>query len=90
MSENEVFQQNRHKFVCILKEIVRGEINEEISGMFDETIEYIEEIRDAILPLRNRITELEDELLRVCDVLGDEDVALVHKLLGIKNVEDEE
>ena len=81
MTENEVFEKNRHKFVCVMKEIVRGEINEEISGMFDETIEYIEEIRDTILPLRNRIEELEDELLRLCDMVGEDDVAIVRELL---------
>jgi len=64
MTENEVFEKNRHKFVCILKEIVRGEINEEISGMFDETIEYIEEIRDAIQPLKNLMVA-QEELLEI-------------------------
>jgi len=56
------------------------------------TISYFlgaESAKETIRALKKRIAELEDELVRVCDVLGDEDVALVHKLLGIKNVEDE-
>jgi len=64
MIEKDRAEQNRHRYVCILKEIVRGEINEEISGMFDETIEYIEEIRDAIQPLKN-LMAAQEELLNI-------------------------
>lgn len=40
------------------------------------------EAADEIDHLANRVAELEAELSRLCDVLGEDDVAIVHTLLG--------